>query len=180
MGSSALQPNTQNTFQEFAAANADLSTSMHATYMIRRFRSMGILAETVQRDGVFSHIHIPANDDSYLEIYPNPINEDGVISTEPFMTWNQFPKALAERLKKARKATGYYSYNAQFILYVDDHDPEFPDRQTIGSESGPAELARFAFAAGDFQKFIFGAIFKMKEETGFEVYPAIRRSQVAL
>ena len=88
-----MSPNFSDAFSELAAANADLSTAMHARYMIRRFRSMGILAEYIEHKGEFSHIFIPANDGAYLKIrparievcllYTSPSPRDGLLSRMP-------------------------------------------------------------------------------------------------
>lgn len=175
-----MLPNTNDAFQELVSANADLSVSMHAMYMLRRLRSLGILAEYVQKDGAFCHIRIPANDGAWLEISPRMTRKHDVMSVEPLMEWNEYPESLRTILEKSGKPTGWYRYNANFELIVDDFDPEFPDRDTLASEDGPCNLANFTYSASDFQQFIFGAIFQIKEETGFEVYPAFRRSRVAL
>ncbi len=175
-----MSPNFSDAFSELAAANADLSTAMHARYMIRRFRSMGILAAYIEHKGEFSHIFIPANDGAYLKIRPARVEVDGQQEEQPLLTWIDFPEPLFSLLKDSKKPTGYYRYEAQITLEVDDYDPEYPDRQTIASEDGPCELARFTFGSRDFQQFIFGAIFHIKEETGFEVYPEFRKSRVAL
>lgn len=175
-----MLPNTPDAFQELAAANADLSASMHALYMIRRFRSMGIMAEYIQRNGEFSHILVPANDGAYIEIQPNRIQSENGGAQEPMLTWHDYSEPLYSHFKKAGKPTGYYSYRARITLTIDDYDPDFPDRQTIASEDGPCELTSFTFGSSDFQQFFFGAIFSIKEETGFEVYPTFRKSRVAL
>ena len=175
-----MQPNTQDAFDQLVSANSDVAVSMHAMYMLRRLRSLGILAEYIQKDGVFSHLRVPANDGARLEIRPQTLRTNDVVTTQPLMQWNEYPESLREFMEKAGKPTGYYRYNAQIELIVDDYDPEYPDRQTLASEDGPCDLANFPYAASDFQQFIFGAIFHIKEETGFEVYPAFRRSRVAL
>lgn len=175
-----MLPNTPELFQEIAAANADLSTAMHARYMIRRFRSMGILAQYIEEKGEFSHIFIPAADGAYLRIRPARIEVDGQPQEQPMLTWIEYPEPLYSHFKDSKRPTGYYRYDAQITIAVDDYDPEFPDRQTIATQDGPCELARFTFGARDFQQFIFGAIFHIKEETGFEVYPEFRKSRVAL
>ena len=175
-----MLPNIPEAFQELAAANADISTAMHARYMIRRFRSMGILAEYIEHKGEFAYILVPANDGAYLHIRPARIEVDGVTHEQPLLTWTDFSEPLYSHLKQAKKPTGYYRYDAQVTLMIDDYDPEFPDRQTIATEDGPCELAQFNYGSSDFQQFFFGAIFYIKEETGFEVYPAFRKSRVAL
>lgn len=175
-----MQPNTQDIFQELVSANTDLATSMHAMYILRRFRSLGILADYIQKDGNFSHLRVPANDGARLEVRPITIYENGVTTVQPLMEWNEYPEAVRAIMEKAGKPTGFYRYNAHFDLIVDDYDPEYPDRQTLASEDGPCELSSFGFSAADFQQFVFGAIFRINEETGFEVYPAFRRSRVAL
>lgn len=175
-----MLPNFPEAFKELAEANADISTAMHARYMIRRFRSMGILAEYIEHKGEFSHIFIPANDGAYLKIRPARVEIDGEPQEQPMLTWIEYSEPLYSHFKQAKKPTGYYRYDAQITLEVDDYDPEFPDRETIATEDGPCELARFTFGSRDFQQFIFGAIFYIKEETGFEVYPEFRKSRVAL
>lgn len=180
MGSTALQPNTNDAFQELVSANTDLSVSMHAMYMLRRFRSLGILAEYIQKDGAFAYLRIPASDGARLEIRPLSTRVNDVVTVQPLMEWNEYPEPLRSALQKANKPTGFYRYNAHIEAIVDDYDPEYPDRQCLASEDGPCELADFNFSARDFQQFIFGAIFHIQEETGFEVYPDFRRSRVAL
>jgi hypothetical protein len=175
-----LLPNTNDAFQELVSANTDLSVSMHAMYMLRRFRSLGILAEYIQKDGAFAYLRVPANDGARLEIRPHSTRINDVVTTQPLMEWNEYPEPIRAIMEKAGKATGFYRYNAHIELIVDDYDPEYPDRQTLASEDGPCELASFNFGSSDFQQFIFGAIFHIKEETGFEVYPDFRRSRVAL
>ncbi len=175
-----MQPNTNEAFQELVSANTDLSVSMHAMYMLRRFRSLGILADYIQKDGEFAYLRIPANDGARIEIRPQSTRIGDVTTIQPLMEWNDYPEPVRAILEKAGKPTGFYRYNAQIELIVDDYDPEYPDRQTLGSEDGPCDLANFNFSSRDFQQFIFGAIFHIKEETGFEVYPAFRRSRVAL
>ena len=175
-----MSPNFSDAFSELAAANADLSTAMHARCMIRRFRSMGILAEYIEHKGEFSHIFIPANDGACLKIRPARIEVDGQPQIQPLLTWTDYPEPVFTHMKELRKPTGYYKYNALITLEIDDYDPEYPDRQPMASEDGPCELAPFTFGSRAFQQFIFGAIFYIKEETGFEVYPEFRKSRVAL
>lgn len=175
-----MLPNHKDAFEQLVAANKDVATSMHAMYILRRLRSMGILAEFVQVEGSFSHLYIPANDKSTLIMRTAAMNDNGVVSNLPLMEWVEYPEPFRSQMKELGKATGYYRYQAHFTLIVDDYDPDFPDRQSIADEDGPADLADFTFGASDFQQFVYGAIFHIKDETGFEVYPAMRRSRVAL
>ena len=175
-----MQPNNQDLFQEFSRENKDVANTMNAMYMLRRFRSMGILAEYIMKDGQFSHFHIPANDDMYLELSLNPINTDGSKEHESLMSWIEYEEPILSYMKDSEKITGYYCYTARFKLVVNDFDPEFPDRETLADEHGPAEIASFRFTAGDFQQFFYGALYFIKDNTGFEVYPSMRKSRVAL
>lgn len=175
-----MQPNTQDAFDQLVSANSDLAVSMHAMYMLRRLRSMGILAEYIQKDGVFSHLRVPANDGARLEIRPQTLRINEVVTTQPMMYWNEYPESLREAMEKADKPTGLYRYSAQFELIVVDNDQDYPDHQTLEFEVGEFEFANFPHTASDFQQFIFGAIFHIKASTGIEFYPAFRKSRVAL
>ena len=96
-----MQRNTSDIFQELVLANSDVATSMHAMYMLRRFRSLGILADYVQKNGDFLHLRIPANDGSHLEIRPITMYENGVATV---------------RKSTAQPAGGHQ----ELILVVDD------------------------------------------------------------
>ena len=117
-----MQPNTQDAFDQLVSANSDVAVSMHAMYMLRRLRSLGILAEYIQKDGVFSHLRVPANDGARLEIRPQTLRTNDVVTTQPMMQWNEYPESLREFMEKAGKPTGYYRYNAQIELIVDDYE----------------------------------------------------------
>lgn len=173
-------PDTSGTFEALMIGDEALTSSIHATYMLRRFHSMGIMARIIERDGEFSHILIPAADDCIIEIRPNRARGDGFTIYQPMMTWHEYAEPLRAMRAKDGKPTGYYSYSASFTFLIDDYDPEYPDRDCIADDDGPADLGTITHSSGDFQQFFFGAIFAIKESSNFEVYPEFRKSRVAL
>ena len=175
-----MQPKSADPFQEIVEANSSLNLVMHATYMLRRFRSLGILAEYVEKDGQFSHFIVPANDHSFMLIEQDTVTEDESTTALPLMEWQEYPEPARNLFEKMGKPNGYYQYRGKVTLLIDDYDPDFPDRETFAGEDGPQSLISFSFHAQDFQQFIFGAIFHIKTETEFEVYPEFRKSRVAL
>ena len=52
-----MQPNVDS-FEEIMQANLDLTQALAATYMFRRFLSLGVKCEYVERNGEFSHIKL--------------------------------------------------------------------------------------------------------------------------
>ena len=179
-GSLPMLPNTSDAFDALMIGNEDLTSSIHATYMLRRFHSLGIKARTVERNGEFSHILVPAADDCIIEIRPNRGRGDGFSIYQPMMTWHEYLEPARSLRLKAKKPTGYYSYSASFTFLIDDYDPDNPDKDSVADEDGPAQIGDFSFGSGDFQQFFFGAIFQVKEISNFEVFPEFRQSRVAL
>lgn len=175
-----MQPKSTDPFQEIAEANSTLNLVMHATYMLRRFRSLGILAEYVEQDGQFSHFVVPANDYSFLRIEQDVAAEGESSTLIPLMEWIEYPEPARGLFEQMGKPDGYYQYRAKVTLLIDDYDPDFPDRETFASEDGPQEVISFSYNSKDFQQFLFGAIFHINNETNFEVYPEFRKSRVAL
>lgn len=175
-----MLPNTPEIFQALAAANADLSTAMHARYMIRRFRSMGILAQYIEDEGEFSHILIPAQDAAFIEIRPTAKEVDGETIHQPLMSWVEYSEPTRTQLREKGKPSGYYRYHGEFTILLDDYDPETGERPMRYGENGLGKLTSFSHGSVDFQQFFFGAIFKVKSDTDYELYPEFRKSRVAL
>lgn len=169
-----MQPNA-NTFEEIINANVDLSQAMYATYMMRRFVSLGIHAQYIQRDGAFSHIKIEAKDHHYLEIRPIVTYDEGIRIEEPMMRWQNFPNEIKKILPETHPG-GFYYYKANFTLFIDEFDPENPEAE----DSGPGEIASIDINCSDFQEFIFGALYAFVEHHNVEVFPKMRRSRVEL
>ena len=175
-----MSPNTSDAFEALMVTDDNLTSAMHATYMLRRFHSMGIMARYIERNGEFSHLLIPAAEDCLIEVRPNRAHKDGVSIYQPMMNWHEYSEPLRALLLEKKKPTGYYSFAAEFTFLIDDYNPEYPDQDCIASEDCPAEIGCFSFSGQNFQEFFFGAIFCVKELSNFEVYPEFRKSRVAL
>ena len=172
-----MQPNS-DIFEEISNANIELSQAMYATYMMRRFASLGIVAQYVQRDGVFSHIKIEAKEDLYIEIRPVVTYEEGTRIEEPMMRWQTFPDKVRKALPESHPG-GFYLYKASFTLFHDDFDPESPENEAA-EHSGPGEIATISVNCADFQEFFFTALYTFAQSYEVEVFPKMRRCRVEL
>ena len=174
-----MQPNL-DTFEEMMRANLGLTQALAATYMYRRFLSLGIKTEYVERNGEFSHLKIEAKDHHYIEVSPVVTFEAGTRTEEPLMRWQDFPEQVKQALGKSHPG-GFYYYKASFTLFIDDFDPENPDAEgKVADADGPGEIGTISTNATDFQVLFFSMLYGFLEHHNVELYPEMRRSRVEL
>ena len=174
-----MQPNVDS-FEEIMQANLDLTQALAATYMFRRFLSLGVKCEYVERNGEFSHIKLEMKEHHYVEVRPVVTFEDGTRTEEPLMRWEPYPEEIRKFFPESHPG-GYYNYKARFTLFIDDFDPENPDAEgKVADADGPGEIGTISTNATDFQVLFFSMLYGFLEHHNVELYPEMRRSRVEL
>lgn len=174
-----MQPNLDS-FEEIMMSNLDLTQALAATYMYRRFLSLGVICHYVERDGEFSHIKIEAKDHYYIEVRPVITFEDGVRTEERLMRWEAFAEDLRKMFPESHPG-GFFGYLADFTLFIDDFDPENPDATgKVADADGPGEIGTVTSNTPDFTEFFYSALYGFALNHNVEVFPKMRRSRVEI
>jgi len=177
--STAVQP-SDDIFAQIQDENLDLTQAMYATYMLRRFLSLGVKTEYVTFKENFSCLKIHAKEHHYIEVRPVVTVYEGTRTEEPLMKWQAFPDDI-KKLLAADHPGGFYYYKARFTLFIDDFDPENPDAEgKVADADGPGEIGTITVNSSDFQEFFFSALYAFAEHHNVEVFPKMRRSRVEL
>ena len=178
-GSTAVQPNLDS-FEEIMKSNMELTQTLAATYMFRRYLSLGVKCEYIESNGEFSHIKLVAKEHHYIEVRPVVTFEDGSRTEEPLMRWEAYPEEWKKFFPESHPG-GFYYYRARFTLFIDDFDPENPDAEgKIADADGPAEMGTISTNATDFQVLFFSMLYGFFQHHNVEIYPEMRRSRVEL
>ena len=140
----------------FAEIAAELE-NLHYQYEITEF------------PGRIGRISLLCND--YYKIHISPMRDEKRIEI-PMTIWHEFDGSLREYYEEHNHGVaGYYSYQAEFELIIDEWDPEADEDSPRFIDNGEGSIGSVDCSAHNFQEFIEAAVSKLSVKFDTELYP---------
>lgn len=115
------------------------------------------------------HISLLCND--YYKIHISPMLDEKRKEL-PMTIWQAYPESVRDYFASDNQGiAGYYSYQAEFELIIDEWNPEADEDSPRFIDNGEGSIGSVNCSAHNFQEFIEAAVSKLSIKFDTELYP---------